>query len=123
MRKRLPLLLFIVLPLGFLRVDAAFAHAFPDHSEPAVGSVVATPPAEIRIWFTEKLEPSFSRVEVLDAAGARVDRGDAGIDAQDKTLLRVALKPLAAGTYKVVWHVVSVDTHATQGDFAFTVKE
>ena len=88
-----------------------------------VGSVVATPPAEIRIWFTEKLEPSFSRVEVLDAAGARVDRGDARIDAQDKTLLRVALKPLAAGTYKVVWHVVSVDTHATQGDFAFTVKE
>jgi methionine-rich copper-binding protein CopC len=100
----------------------AFAHAFPDHSVPAVGGTIAQSPAEIRIWFTQKLEPSFSNIEVLDASGARVDRDDATVDAQDPTLLRVSVKPLAAGTYKVVWHVVSTDTHTTDGNFSFTVK-
>ena len=34
---------------------------------------------------------------------------------------RVGLKPLAAGTYRVHWHVLSVDTHTTQGSFTFRV--
>jgi methionine-rich copper-binding protein CopC len=100
----------------------ALAHAFPDHSVPAVGGTLAQSPAEVRIWFTQKLEPSFSTIEVLDASGARVDQGDTKVDAQDPTLLRVSVKPLAAGTYNVVWHVVSVDTHTTEGNFSFTVR-
>lgn len=99
----------------------ALAHAFPDHAAPAAGSTLAQAPTEVRIWFTQKLEPAFSSVEVLDANGARVDQGDAKVDAQDASLLHVSLKPLPPGTYKVVWHVVSVDTHATNGDFGFTV--
>ena len=103
-------------------IAPAFAHAFPDHSVPAVGGTIAQSPTEIRIWFTQKLEPSFSKIEVLDASGTRVDQGDTKVDAQDRTLLRVSVKPLAAGIYKVVWHVVSVDTHTTEGDFSFTVR-
>jgi methionine-rich copper-binding protein CopC len=103
-------------------IAPAFAHAFPDHSVPAVGGTIAQSPTEIRIWFTQKLEPSFSKIEVLDASGARVDQGDTKVDAQDRTLLRVSVKPLAAGIYKVVWHVVSVDTHTTEGNFSFTVR-
>jgi methionine-rich copper-binding protein CopC len=116
---------FIVSAVFILAVIAptqrAIAHAFPDHASPSVGGTVAQSPSEIRIWFTQKLEPSFSGIEVLDAKGIRVDQGDVKVDAQDPTLLRVSLKVLATGTYKVVWHVVSVDTHATQGDFTFTV--
>jgi methionine-rich copper-binding protein CopC len=104
-----------------LTPPAAWAHAFPDHASPAVGSVVAQSPATIEIWFTEKLEPSFSRIEVLDGTGQRVDAGDPSVDAQDARLLRVAVKKLVPGIYKVVWHVLSVDTHATNGDFTFTV--
>jgi methionine-rich copper-binding protein CopC len=99
----------------------ALAHAFPDHSVPAVGSTIAQAPTEVQIWFTQKLEPAFSTIEVLDANGARVDQDDAKVDAQDPALLRVSLKPLVPGTYKVVWHVVSVDTHPTAGDFSFAV--
>lgn len=99
----------------------AWAHAFPDHSVPAVGGTLAQAPTEVRIWFTQKLEPAFSTIEVLDAKGARVDQDDAKVDAQDAALLHVSLKPLAPGTYKVVWHVVSVDTHPTAGDFSFSV--
>ncbi|HEY1503678.1 MAG TPA: copper resistance protein CopC [Stellaceae bacterium] len=100
----------------------AFAHAFPDHAQPAVGSTVSPAPAELKIWFTGKLEPAFSKLDVRDASGAGVDKGDAAVDPQDATLLHVSLKPLPAGTYKVHWHAVSVDTHATDGDFTFSVK-
>jgi len=98
----------------------AWAHAFLDHSSPAVGATVPAPKA-VSIWFTEAVEPAFSRIEVADAAGNRVDAGGTHIDAADHALLHIAVKPLSAGTYKVTWHVVSVDTHHTQGDFTFTV--
>lgn len=109
--------------LAIAAPSAAMAHAFPDHAVPAVGATVEKAPTQVQIWFTEKLEPAFSKVEVLDAKGARVDRDDAKVDAQDPSILRVSLKPLPPGIYQVVWHVVSVDTHATQGDFNFTIAK
>jgi len=101
---------------------SAFAHAFPDHAQPAVGSTVSPAPREVKIWFTGKLEPAFSKLDVRDASGAAVDKGDAAVDPQDATLMHVSLKPVPPGIYKVHWHAVSVDTHATDGDFTFTVK-
>ena len=98
----------------------AWAHAFLDHSSPAVGATVAVP-KEISIWFTEEVEPAFSRIEVTDGNGSRVDEGGTKIDAANHELLNVAVKLLLPGTYKVTWRVVSVDTHHTQGDFTFTV--
>src|SRR5690348_9390569 len=106
----------------FAVAPAASAHAFPDHAQPAVGSTVSPAPSEVRIWFTEKLEPSFSKIEVQNAAGAQVDLGDAAVDRADPRLLHVALKPLPPGVYKVHWHAVSADTHVTDGDFTFEVK-
>jgi methionine-rich copper-binding protein CopC len=115
--------LVVVGALGlFALVPRAFAHAFPDHSLPAVGATVSPAPSAVKIWFTGKLEPAFSKIEVLDAKGADVDQGNAAVDPQDATLMQVSLKPLPAGTYKVHWHAISVDTHATDGDFTFTVK-
>ena len=35
----------------------AGAHAFLDRAEPRVGGKVHTPPAQITLWFTERLEP------------------------------------------------------------------
>jgi len=98
----------------------AWAHAFLDHSSPAVGAAVGAP-KQVSIWFTEEVEPAFSRVEVTDGHGNRVDEGDTKIDAANHELLHVTVKPLTPGAYRVTWHVVSVDTHHTQGDFSFTV--
>ena len=50
-----------------------------------------------------------------------VDKADPHVDAADPTLLHVSVKLLTAGTYKVHWHVLSVDTHRTEGNFSFTV--
>jgi copper resistance protein C len=109
------------LALGATIARTARAHAYLDHASPAVGSTVKQPPTVISLWFTQKLEPAFSAATVVDEAGQRVDQADAKVDAQDAALLRVSLKPLPPGTYKVAWRVVSVDTHATQGDFTFRV--
>jgi methionine-rich copper-binding protein CopC len=99
-----------------------WAHAFLDHAEPKVGSTVTNSPAEIKIWFTQNLEPAFSTLEVQDAQGEEVDKKDSRLDDKDKSLFLVSLPPLPAGTYTVIWHAVSVDTHKTQGRFEFTVK-
>ena len=106
----------------FLGAPAAEAHAFLDHSAPAVGSSTPRAPAVVRVWFTERLEPAFSHLEVTDRSGKRVDAGEAKADPTDPTELHATLKQLPPGTYTVVWHVVSVDTHRTEGDFIFTVS-
>jgi methionine-rich copper-binding protein CopC len=102
--------------------SSAWAHAFLDHAEPKVGGTVTNSPAEIKIWFTQNLEPVFSTLEVQDAQGKEVDKKDAHLDEKDKSLFLVSLPQLPAGTYTVIWHAVSVDTHKTQGRFEFTVK-
>jgi methionine-rich copper-binding protein CopC len=115
------------LPRLFLATVAATAsvavqsHAFLDHAEPKVGSVVAVAPGELRIWFTQKLEPAFSTAEVIDAGGRRVDTGRAEVDANDQLLLHVPLNKLGPGAYTANWRVVSVDTHPSEGRFTFRV--
>jgi len=97
------------------------AHAFLDRTDPRVGSTVRTAPAEVRIWFTESLEPAFSGVQVVNAADQRVDKGDSQVDRANLRLLRISLHSLPPGTYKVIWRVLSIDGHVTQGDFIFRV--
>ena len=87
---------------------------------PTVGSTVAQAPKEVVLWFTNQLEPAFSSIDVRDEKGAAVTSGKAALGG-DRTQLRVPLKALPAGTYKVIWRVLSVDTHRTQGDFTFRV--
>lgn len=100
----------------------AWAHAFLDHADPKVGSIVTHSPAEVKIWFSEELEPAFSSIQVRDAQGKEVDKKDVRLADQNKSLLLVSLPKLVPGVYTVKWHVVSKDTHRTQGHFQFTVK-
>ena len=100
----------------------AWAHAFLDHADPKVGAAVTNSPAEIKIWFTQHVEPAFSSIQVRDAQGREVDKKDSHLDPKDKSLLVVSVPKLPAGIYTVTWRVVSVDTHKTQGHFEFTVK-
>jgi methionine-rich copper-binding protein CopC len=99
----------------------AGAHAFLDRAEPRVGGKVHTPPAGVTLWYTERLEPAYSRVKVVDDTGRQVDKADGAVDPGDPRVLRASLAPLAPGTYKVIWRVLSVDTHVTEGDFTFSV--
>jgi methionine-rich copper-binding protein CopC len=100
----------------------ARGHAFLDHASPPVGSSVLVSPAVVALWFTQDLEPAFSGVTVTNEAGQRVDLGNAQIPQGSPAELQIGVKPLAPGTYLVSWHVVSVDTHPTEGTFTFEIK-
>jgi methionine-rich copper-binding protein CopC len=106
--------------LLLLAAGEASAHAFLDHADPRVGNKIASPPREVTLWFTQKLEPAFSTVTVTNAAGERVDTGKPRISG---TQMSVALRPGGNGTYHVTWHVLSVDTHKTDGNFTFQVGQ
>ena len=119
--KKITIRSLVVLLFLALQIHAQ-AHAFLDHADPRVGSTIAQSPPEVKVWFTQNLEPAFSKLEVQDAQGKVVDKKDAHIDAKEKASFEVSLPPLKSGTYTVIWHVVSVDTHRTQGRFQFTLK-
>ena len=105
-----------------LWAGVAWSHAFLERAEPRVGSTGKAAPSQVRVWFTEALEPAFSTLEVVNQSGDRVDRGPARVDAASPAMLQVPLKPLAPGTYRVKWRVLSVDSHVTEGDFTFRVS-
>src|SRR5437879_12583074 len=86
----------------------AVAHGALDRTEPRAGVSVKAPPPQVRLWFTGALEPAYSRVEVLDAVGKRMDLGDGGLDPSNRTLLRVSVRALRPGPYAGVWRVLSV---------------
>ena len=110
---RMPITIVSLLLLA-LSTGAAGAHAFLDHASPLVGSTVTAAPHEVSLTFTQNLEPAFSSVQVTDANGARVDQGKPQISGNT---MRVSLKSLAPGSYHVRWHVLSVDTHKTEGSW------
>jgi len=119
MSRLLPILVAVVLLLG--GVTLAGAHAILQRAEPPVESTVHTPPIQVRLWFSEQLERGLSRVRVVNERGKRVDTGDPQVDPAAPNQLHVSLSPLPPGTYKVLWHVLSVDGHATSGAFTFRV--
>jgi copper resistance protein C len=106
--------------LAYLALGApAFAHAFLDHAVPGVGMTVGTSPVELELTFTQDLVPAFSGVRVTGPSGpVAIGKPVFGPANTLHVRLAHALKP---GAYMVSWHVVSVDTHRTQGTYKFTV--
>jgi len=106
--------------LLLLATGQAAAHGFLERADPRVGNKVAAPPREVTLWFTEKLETAFSTITVTNAAGQRVDTGKARVSGNQ---MSISLRPGGTGTYRVNWHVLSVDAHTTDGDFTFQVGQ
>ena len=115
------LALALLLAAG-LAAGQAWAHSGLRRSEPPAESKLRRPPAEVKLTFSEPLEPAYSSVKVTDAGGAEVDSGDSRVDRSNPTILRASLKPLGAGSYTVIWRVLSVDGHTTDGRFGFQVE-
>ncbi len=102
----------------------AAAHAEYDHSDPAAESVVPSAPAQVQVWFTEGARGQGSSLQVMDAAGNRVDAGDGQVDLNDPDRQRmfVSLPSLPDGVYTVHWVTVSADDgDEADGTFRFGV--
>jgi methionine-rich copper-binding protein CopC len=104
--------------LLIVSVPVAAAHASLSHSSPSAESALSVAPQEVTLTFTDTLEAAYSNLTVTDANGIEVSQGKGQVNGN---VMRVSLKPLSAGTYKVNWRAVSTDTHKTEGNFTFSV--
>ena len=102
--------------------SVAAGHAVLQRSEPRVESKLKRPPDEVRLYFSERLEPAYSSVRVLNDRDVQVDRRDSRVDRANPALLRATLPPLPSGTYKVLWRVLSIDADVTEGAFTFRIE-
>jgi methionine-rich copper-binding protein CopC len=114
--------LVLALVAWLIGASLALAHSELRQAEPAPDSRHKSPPSEVRLTFTERLEPAYSTLRVDDADGVEVDRQDAHVDPNDPLLLRASLKPLDPGAYTVTWRALSLDPHMSEGHFAFQVE-
>jgi copper resistance protein C len=114
--------LALALITAMLTATGAAGHAVLQRAEPRVESSLKRPPDEVRLYFSERLEPAYSSVRVLNDRGRQVDRRDSRVDRSNPALLRATLPPLPPGTYNVLWRVLSVDADVTEGGFTFRVE-
>ena len=97
---------------------AALSHAFLSEATPLVGGStgIAT---RVRLSLVAL---RFSGIDVTTGDGQAVPTKPAVVDPGNDRQLVLPLPPLAPGRYRVRWHVVSVDTHRTEGEYSFTVE-
>ncbi|MGH8926014.1 MAG: copper resistance protein CopC [Acidimicrobiia bacterium] len=108
------LLLVLALP--------ALAHSFLVETNPAQGTTLSQPPADIALQFTEPVVVNTALVSVVTGDGLEVStvpEAESG-----GSVLRLALPELGDVILVVSWHVVSaVDGHEAAGEFAFAVGD
>ncbi|MCC6302526.1 MAG: copper homeostasis periplasmic binding protein CopC [Gammaproteobacteria bacterium] len=101
---------------------AASAHTHLEKSDPADKATLTTAPSSVQLWFSDKVAAEWSKIVVTDGAGQRVDQEKVTADEAEPEHIRVDLKPLAPGDYKVDWNVISGDGHRVKGSFSFSVQ-
>lgn len=125
---------------------AAWGHAHLRQASPAQGATVTETPTEVRLTFSEPVEVGFSTFKVYpiapaddegalreaarqlmgevlharDDADARADAGVAEGSRTSADIVIVLKEDLEPGPYVVMWRVLSVDTHVTEGFYTFT---
>ena len=114
--------LLLVMGITLARAAPVSAHAILQRSSPAANAVLPSAPAQVELYFSEPLESGFSKIEVLDSGGKRVDSNDTRVDPADATHVTVSLGSLRDGVFTVSWDVLSAsDGHSTTGSFPFAV--
>jgi methionine-rich copper-binding protein CopC len=101
----------------------ALAHAHLTTAVPAADTTVNAAPRELRLQFSEGIEPAFSSVQITGPNGNNVTVSDVATDPKDRKVLVVTFPvPLSPGRYTVDWQVISVDSHRSRGNYTFVVK-
>lgn len=97
-----------------------FAHARLVRSAPAANAVLDAAPTALRLWFSERPEPRFTAIQLLDSTRATVPLG-APTSMEQNGLTLAVTRPLTPGPYSVVWRTAGSDGHPTNGNFSFRV--
>jgi copper transport protein len=119
----LPLLLFAA-ALFLARPPPVSAHAELAQSDPPAQSSLTRAPAQVRLTFTEAIEPNSVQVSVLDRSRNQVSPGNATLVPGSNDTVTLPLGDLPPGVYTISWAVTSaVDGHTTRGLIPFAVGD
>ena len=100
----------------------AYAHSGLVKSQPARRATISQSPSEIKLWFSEPLEPAYASAQLQSVAGAAVATAVAAVDPVNPKLLRLGGVPvLAPGAYVVRYRVLSIDGHTVESRIEFQV--
>lgn len=112
----------VALIASLASIGNAFAHAHLKSEVPAANSSVSGL-NDLRLSFSEGVEAKLTKVTVTED-GKPVAIKSIDTDPSDNKLLIVTPEqPLAPGSYNVEWHAVSVDTHKSEGNYAFKITD
>ncbi|MEX2461691.1 MAG: CopD family protein [Paenibacillaceae bacterium] len=89
-----------------------------ERSIPLQDSELRESPSEIRIQFTEEFDKKLSLIMLEDDKGHEIS---GLLSFADDRWLIYKIPKLANGIYKVSWQTLSVDTHAVDGSFRFSI--
>jgi len=124
LNKKLALAVALALLMMAGVTPTLLAHATLIRSEPANNAILADPPKEVRLWFSESISPEFSSAQIFDVNGQSIKPTHIRVDSADPTLMIVSLPALEPGLYSLRWKVLSeTDGHITQGPLIFGVGE
>ena len=102
-------------------IASAYAHGTVESASPKNGATLTAPPSEIRLKFSEPLEPTFTSVKLVGPSGQEVATTEKARVEDGKTVVQ-PLPTLAPGAYKAQWMSVGHDGHPIHGELTFTVK-
>ncbi len=117
--RTVALILFACLALP----GQAAAHLRLQSSTPAQGDTVRTPLTEVRVTFSQAVEPRYTTLTLVDSFGNELDIGTLEPVGTGKTREFVFRMhhPLVAGDFVMRWKAVGDDGHVVTGSFDFTV--
>lgn len=98
------------------------AHAVLVATQPSDGSILDRAPKALVLEFDEPVEAKLGGVQVLDAGGRRVDRGQPEHPGGDGRVVSVPLRRGLSGAYTASWRVTSDDSHQIGGSISFIVR-
>ncbi|HEX7735869.1 MAG TPA: copper resistance protein CopC [Ktedonobacteraceae bacterium] len=114
--------------IGLTLLLPSLASALPAHailltSDPAKDAVLSKAPTQVKMWFSEDLNPALSTVQVINAERQRVDAKNPHVNAANSKEMDISLQAnLQPDVYIVVWRTDSADDgHVLLGSFIFTL--
>jgi copper transport protein len=100
---------------------SAWAHAALLRTVPEASRTVNAAPPQVRLTYSEPVEPRFAIVSVTDSNGRQVTSGTPASAPGSPQTLVTPLKHVPEGWYLVFWRVISADGHPVRGAFTFAV--
>ena len=96
----------------------ALAHALLLGADPGAGALLADPPGQVSLRFSEDVSAAGPGLSVVAPSGRLVNRGQVRAAGRQ---LAVQVSATEQGTYLVRWAVIAQDTHPSRGRFTFSV--